>query len=220
MLRLVAVALIILAWSGLAFCGEIHDAIQSGSLEKVKALLEANPDLVNDRSYTDGMTPLYLAARNGNINITELLLANKADVNATNKYGWTPLQGAAQGAHKDVVELLLARGANVDAKDMSGKTPLSGAAENGQNEVVKLLLASNADVNATDVYGWTPLSYAALNEKKETVKLLLAHGAICNNLFAAAISGDAEKARALNMTWSPNKWSKLELILKLSLIRH
>ena len=40
------VALFVLAWGSLAFCGEIHDAAKNGDLEKVKALIKANPDLV------------------------------------------------------------------------------------------------------------------------------------------------------------------------------
>ena len=35
-----------LAWSSLAFGGEIHDAAKAGDLEKVKAVLKDNPDLV------------------------------------------------------------------------------------------------------------------------------------------------------------------------------
>ena len=44
--RHAAVTLVVLAWSSLAFCGEIHDAAKAGDLEKVKALLKDNPDLV------------------------------------------------------------------------------------------------------------------------------------------------------------------------------
>jgi hypothetical protein len=38
------VTLVTLAWSSLAFCGEIHDAAQNGDLEKVKVLVKDNPD--------------------------------------------------------------------------------------------------------------------------------------------------------------------------------
>ena len=59
--KLPAVTLVALVWSCLAFCGEIHDAAEDGDLEKVKALLKANPDLVNSKD-TNGMTPLHFAA--------------------------------------------------------------------------------------------------------------------------------------------------------------
>ncbi len=79
--KLVAVTLVALVWSSLAFCGEIHDAAQNGDLAKVKALLKANPDLVSSKD-TNGMTPLHCAAVKGHKDVAELLLANKAEVNA------------------------------------------------------------------------------------------------------------------------------------------
>jgi ankyrin repeat protein len=42
--------------------------------------------------------------------VAELLLANKAEVNAKDKNGWTPLHWAAQGGHQDVAELLRQHG--------------------------------------------------------------------------------------------------------------
>jgi ankyrin repeat protein len=50
-----------LVWSNFALGGEIHAAAARGDVEKTKALLAANPDLV---SSTDehGWTPLYWAA--------------------------------------------------------------------------------------------------------------------------------------------------------------
>jgi len=44
--RRAAVLLVALAWSSLAFCGEIHQAARIGDLAKVEALLKDNPDLV------------------------------------------------------------------------------------------------------------------------------------------------------------------------------
>jgi len=88
--KLATVTLVTLVWSSLAFCGEIHDAAAAGDLEKVKALLTAHPDLINSKD-TDGMTPLHFAARNGNKDMVEFLLANKVKVNAMARGGITPL---------------------------------------------------------------------------------------------------------------------------------
>ena len=59
-----AVVLVGLVWSSLALCGEIHDAAQSGDLEKVKALLKANPDLVFSKD-TNGWPPLARGGEGG-----------------------------------------------------------------------------------------------------------------------------------------------------------
>jgi hypothetical protein len=87
-----------------AFGDDIFDAAKSGDLEKVKALLKDNPDLVFRKDIL-GQTPLHLAAWNGHKDAVELLLVSKADVNAKDKGGATPLFMAAWKGQKDVVEL-------------------------------------------------------------------------------------------------------------------
>ena len=63
------IALATAGWSSTAFCGEIHDATRVGDLEKVKALLKNNPELVFGKDYSkeqkNGWTPLHWAAFEG-----------------------------------------------------------------------------------------------------------------------------------------------------------
>ena len=92
----------------------------------------------------------------GHKDVVELLLANKAEVNAKANDGGTPLHAAASGGNKDVVELLLASKAEVNAKDNQGMTPLHLAEIWKHADLVELLLANGADVNATDNRGGTP----------------------------------------------------------------
>ena len=77
--------------------------------------------------------------RYGHNDVAELLLANKAEVNAKDKSEWTPLHWAAMKGHKAVVELLLANGADVNAKANNGGTPLHLAEDRGQEDVAELL---------------------------------------------------------------------------------
>jgi ankyrin repeat protein len=114
-----------LACSAPAFCGEIHDAAFKGDLQKIRKMLKDHPDLVSSED-NDRQTPLHMAAMFGHKDVAELLLANKADVNAITKiYRMTPLHMAAAGGYKNIVELLLANKANVDVEDKDGITPLS-----------------------------------------------------------------------------------------------
>jgi ankyrin repeat protein len=71
------VMLAALAWSGLAFCGEIHNAAITGDLSKVKALIQTNPELVFSQDKF-GDPPLHWAASFGHMEVAELLLANRA----------------------------------------------------------------------------------------------------------------------------------------------
>ena len=74
-----------------------------------------------------GSTPLHDAAFPDLKEVTELLIANGADVNAKAEEGWTPLHDAARGGHKEIAELLIAKGADLNAKDNDGETPLDWA---------------------------------------------------------------------------------------------
>jgi hypothetical protein len=168
-----------LIWGCLAFCGEIHEAVKSNDLPKVRKLLKQNPELVSSKDNQD-FTPLHLAALNGRRDIVTMLLANKANVNAKDNWGTTPLHWAAARGHTEVAELLLANKAEVNAKEdtEAGFTPLHWAAMNGHRHVVALLLANKADVNANDKRsGLTPLHLAARNAHKDVVELLLANKA-------------------------------------------
>jgi hypothetical protein len=61
---LAVVAIVAMAWSGLAFGAKIHEAAQNGSVEKLKALLQDHPDVVFIRD-KEGRTPLRIAAGEG-----------------------------------------------------------------------------------------------------------------------------------------------------------
>ncbi|MGP8235030.1 MAG: ankyrin repeat domain-containing protein [Limisphaerales bacterium] len=54
----------------------------------------------------DNLTPLHVAAAGNNKAVAELLLANKAEVNARDGNGWTPLHTAVSCGNKEVAELL------------------------------------------------------------------------------------------------------------------
>ncbi|KAL1511160.1 hypothetical protein AB1Y20_005976 [Prymnesium parvum] len=60
---------------------------------------------------------LLAAARDGNDAEVERLLANNADINATDEDGDTPLHLAAYHGHAEPVEMLLNKGAEPNAKD-------------------------------------------------------------------------------------------------------
>ena len=159
--RLAAVLLVALALSCLASCGRkgVHDAAKAGDLEKAKALLKDPPDLVFNKD-NDGRSPLHWAASHGHKNVVELLLANKAELNAKDNNGGTPLLYATAGGRGDVVQLLLANKAEVNAKDKGGMTPLHWAASMGHKDMAELLLTNKAEVNATNNLGVTPLHCA------------------------------------------------------------
>jgi ankyrin repeat protein len=173
---------LILTWSSVALCGEIHEAVTKNDGTKVRELIQNNPDLVFSKD-EDGFTPLHLAAANGYKGLVEFLLTTKAEVNSKDNAGSTPLHqaAAAEGEHGALVELLLAHNADVDAADKHGLTPLHYATLANNQDVVKSLLTHGANANIRDnKNGNTPLIIAVAKGYKRVAQLLLEHGADVN----------------------------------------
>jgi uncharacterized protein len=178
--RVLVLLMVVLTWSSIALCGEIHEAITKNDSAKVKELLKNDPNLVFSKD-EDGFTPLHLAAANGHTGIVEFLLTTRAEVNSKDNAGSTPLHQAAAGQHNDIVELLLAQKADVDATDKHGLTPLHYAALSNNQDVVRSLLIHDANANIKDnEHGSTPLIIAVAKGNKKITELLLAHGADVN----------------------------------------
>jgi len=118
--------------------------------------------------------------------MAELLLANKADVNAKNLQNETPLNVAAFTGQTDVAELLIGNRADVNNKNKMGDTPLHWAAANGKKDFVDLLLANRATVNAENNSGVTPLDCAVSNGHEVVAELLRQHGARATKTDAAS----------------------------------
>jgi uncharacterized protein len=154
---------------------DIQDSAADGDLEKVRAQLKANADLVYSKD-AFGRTPLHWAAIEGHKEVAELLLASRAEVDARNSLGATPLHVAALNGRIEVARLLLDNQAAVDARSNDGTTALQWAAGKGHKDMVELLLASKAGVNGKNNDGETALDWAAKNNYQDVVELLRQHG--------------------------------------------
>src|SRR5882724_4817382 len=160
------------------------DAIKAGEFERVKAMVSAEPTLIDARSRTGEsaiLTAVYhrqkeivnlLVARGAALSIFEACAAGElerverlvsaATINQYAADGWTPLHLAAFFGHTKVAELLLSHGADVTARSRNpnGNTPLHAALAGNHKFVAGLLLGAGADVNAADAAGWRPLHIA------------------------------------------------------------
>ena len=199
--RLATIAFAALAFSSPAFCGPIHEAARKGDVNKVKALLQADPKLISDKD-TQGNTPLHVAAFHSQGAVAQVLLDAGADASAKNNFGaFTPGElGAVLSAsnHPDPVSLLTVHG--VDTRDnTNGYTPLDLALFSAKHkDLVTMLLAKGADVNAMASSGATPLFWAVLRGQKDDAQLLLDKGA---NVNAADAYGDTILDCALHLQY-------------------
>jgi ankyrin repeat protein len=77
-----------------------------------------------------GLTPLVLAAREGDLESSKLLLDKGANVNQVTEYGWSPLLTATNNRHYKLAEYLITRGADVNLANKGNWAPLYLATDN------------------------------------------------------------------------------------------
>lgn len=75
----------------------------------------------------------------GNLELTQLLITYKANVNAVNVHGTSALMYAALSKNIDLVKLLLKHGANKNLVEKSGKNALQYAQMSDSKEIIALL---------------------------------------------------------------------------------
>jgi ankyrin repeat protein len=182
----------------------LHEAAQSGDLDRAKALLDGGAEI--DARDTEGMTPLCLAAGHGRTLVAKLLLEKGANIDTTCKGDYTPLHLAAWNGHDEIVDLLLQRGADVNAK-VAGASALWMAASKGYTPIVRALISNGADINARDNGGYAPLHESAGGGHRQVVEILVEHGAQINvksadekgwtPLHFAVLRGSAETVKLL-----------------------
>jgi len=123
--------------------------------------------------------PIHDAAKAGEAEQVERLIAAGAAVDEKDGFDKTALHLAAENGRTGVARILVAKGADVNAKDFQNSTPLLWAASEGYDEIVELLIGSGADVNQKDSEGTRPLDDAVRRGRKAIVEMLISAGAKC-----------------------------------------
>uniref|UniRef100_A0A8C5HCN7 Ankyrin-3-like n=1 Tax=Gouania willdenowi TaxID=441366 RepID=A0A8C5HCN7_GOUWI len=130
--------------------------------------------------FQNGYTPLHIAAKKNQMEISTTLLEYGASTNTVTRQGITPLHLAAQEGHVDMVTLLLARDAAVNAGNKSGLTPLHLAAQEDRVNVAEVLVNQGATIDPETKLGYTPLHVACHYGNVKMVNFLLKNQAKVN----------------------------------------
>lgn len=116
---------------------------------------------------------LIEAAEQGDLAAMAQLLADGADVHATDRAGRTALIAAAYHNQLEVGNLLIEAGADVNVQDNTQQSAYLIPTADGYLEFLQLTLAAGADVHSTDSYNGTGLIRAADRGHVEIIRELL-----------------------------------------------
>jgi ankyrin repeat protein len=179
----------------------LHWAVRADDVETADLLIHAGANV--SAANREGVTPMQLAASNGNATMIERLIKAGVNPNASlSKFGDSALMLAARTGKVDGVKLLLDNGAQINAiETWGGTTALMWAVSERHLDTVKMLIAHGAAVNARSYFvpsahgrgfeGATPEPPKANQAVDE-----LAGGWLTPLMFAAR-EGDLEIARTL-----------------------
>jgi ankyrin repeat protein len=176
-----------------------HAAAVCADLESTKHLLEKGARTDFRTSYSEfgeelgwesGFAPLHIAARNGHVEILELLLSHGATIDIGDRWERTPLMFAARMGHCEAVEILLDHDAKANSRSQAdptrinragiGTTSLHHAVEGEHQEVVEKLIEYGASIDALNKWAESPLHFAAADGLTQIAELLLDNGAAIN----------------------------------------
>lgn len=155
----------------------LHIAVmKSENLGIVIFLVESGADIIATNSLA-GMTPLHLAAEEGNFDIVKYILTKDTNVNRRNAHGSTPLISVARwnpfhGFYYDMMKYLVSVGADVNAKDNGGGTVLHLMAMRGSLDIVKYFVSEGVDVNTKNKGGKTAEDIARVDGRTEIADYL------------------------------------------------
>ncbi|WP_172440409.1 ankyrin repeat domain-containing protein [Coxiella burnetii] len=151
----------------------LYIATRQGQIEVVRELLDKG---ISSNQGIGNEGVLYVAAGCGHLEITQLLLQRRANVNQPGYNDFSPLYCAAYGGHTAIVRELLMANAAVNQTHEGGMTPLLVAIQNNYVASVEELFKGGADPNQKRSDGIGALHLAAGCGRLEIVQLFLQKG--------------------------------------------
>jgi len=150
---------------------------EEGRTPLLEAMVLKRPELVHflverldvNDSGAAPYTPLHLAAQQGDLSLTKLLLEHGAEVDAKDLQGRTPIYYSLDG---DVAKTLIDAGTNLESSGVDGMRPVHWHARQGNAKVLILLGSNGANLSSKAGNDVTPLHLAAVAGHVDVVEFL------------------------------------------------
>ena len=157
----------------------LNNAAQKGHVGILKLLLEQG-GAANAESSPTGSSPLFIAAREGQLACMKALLDAGANINLPDGSGRTALYEAAEQGQVASLVWLLAQGANRQGWHSCKNDPLCIAACQGHMVCVQKLVEAGAHIITGREYGFNALFLAAQEGHAEILQYFLDQGISAN----------------------------------------
>ena len=146
-------------------------AVYAQNKEIVEYLVSKDADMY--ATNLSGETTMMICAKNGFLEISEILLKKGYDLNkSVPSTRQSVLSLATWTNQSSMVSWLLKRGADVNVEDDQGWTPLMVASYSGFTSIVKELLKHDANTAVKNKKGLTAFDLATLNNHSDIIELL------------------------------------------------
>lgn len=165
---------------------DIFQAIRSGNIEAVVALVKADPGML-DRTNTARLTPLRAAVIAHRTNVVEFLEQKGAR--------WDPLSAAMAG-RTEILRTVLGENPAAATDAFGASSVLFWASSHDNVEVIRIVLEAGASLHAPNAHGLSALGEALRNRQSDAADYLRRQGAN-ENIFDAVHNGDVATAENL-----------------------
>ena len=132
----------------------VTQAISEGNITYVKEYIRkyksVNSPLTND-SYNNRM--IHIAAQSKSLDILNMLIALKANLNILNKLKETPIHFAVRSKNLDNIDSLLIQGLDLTIANTKGETPMFYAMVSGDMRIINMLYNNSAPLLSVDKTG-------------------------------------------------------------------
>mmetsp|Transcript_6673 Transcript_6673/g.10303 ORF Transcript_6673/g.10303 Transcript_6673/m.10303 type:complete len:445 (-) Transcript_6673:313-1647(-) len=153
----------------------LYAAVAHKNTQAAILLLDKGAD--PNRQTSNGQTPIWLAAIQGDITMLRWLIKRHPRLDIPDDEGFPPLFAAAHCKDSKLrlaaVSFLLDNGAAINQKGPVGRSICAMCVELGHHPLLQFVISKGADPHAADKYGITPLFVAVFKRDHEILEYLL-----------------------------------------------